>query len=335
MALDGNTRMRSSSVSPVGSNCPTPEVSPLENHSSSLDSLDNISPNIIPNRVFVGGFDHKMSESDLWHIFSQYGELREVNIVHNRSRLTKGYGFVTFENSEDARRLLLDASEIYFKEKRLSIRPALRKQHNSENSNGPMFCQELQPQIPFGAVCLTTSSGLPYTFHNGVAYFQSPHASPAQHLWTPPPPPVLVPQSCQPVYHQPAYHHHQPRYVQNHFQWTSVETPVASASMIYAQPEYFPLVLDGASLYHPPLPPLPPPPHMDDANVELCDPVMYQNYSMYPVRERIPRFVAPQEYGKNHMFQSFQVPFVQAYSHNRDHPTAVEQPESQGPQPAQ
>uniref|UniRef100_A0A8C6V985 RRM domain-containing protein n=1 Tax=Neogobius melanostomus TaxID=47308 RepID=A0A8C6V985_9GOBI len=145
-----------------------PEVSPLQQHNSSFESLDNFSPRhgiIIPNRVFIGGFDHKVSESDLYHMFSKYGTVREVN-VPNKSRMTKGFGFVTFENSEDARKLLLDV-----KDRRLSIRPAVRRQHNSG-----MSC---------GAAYLTTSSGFPYTFHNGVAYFQGPRVSSSPHIWTP------------------------------------------------------------------------------------------------------------------------------------------------------
>ncbi|KAK7877381.1 hypothetical protein WMY93_031918, partial [Mugilogobius chulae] len=76
-----------------------------------------------------------------------------------------------------------------------------------------------------------TSSGFPYTFHNGVAYFHSPRTAGTglQH-WTPQqqqhqqPAPVMMPQPYQPAYHQPAYQHYQPRHFQNHYQWNSVET---------------------------------------------------------------------------------------------------------------
>ncbi|XP_033838303.1 protein boule-like [Periophthalmus magnuspinnatus] len=186
MDVNGETSVTSSGTSPVHSNYPTPEVSPSEHHSSSSDTLDHASPRqgtIIPNRIFVAGLDHKVSESYLWHIFSEYGTVTNVNIVNNRSRLTKRYGFVTFEDPEDARKLLLDVNGVYCKEKRLCIRPAFHKQHDSGNYQRPMFSMEPMP-MPSGTVYLTTS-GFPYTFHNGVAYFHSPRAGPNPHLWTP------------------------------------------------------------------------------------------------------------------------------------------------------
>uniref|UniRef100_A0A3B4AUW1 RRM domain-containing protein n=1 Tax=Periophthalmus magnuspinnatus TaxID=409849 RepID=A0A3B4AUW1_9GOBI len=156
------------------SNYPTPEVSPSEHHSSSSDTLDHASPRqgtIIPNRIFVAGLDHKVSESYLWHIFSEYGTVTNVNIVNNRSRLTKRYGFVTFEDPEDARKLLLD------------VNPILTSFILPIDYQRPMFSMEPMP-MPSGTVYLTTS-GFPYTFHNGVAYFHSPRAGPNPHLWTP------------------------------------------------------------------------------------------------------------------------------------------------------
>lgn len=315
--MDGEskTSIISGSPSQNGSNCPTPNASPLGNHSGSSESSDNFSPRhgtVIPNRIFVGGFDFKVTEAELWHIFSQYGTVKEVNIVINRSRLPKGYGFVTFENAEDAQKLLNDVNGIYFRDKRLSIRQAVRKQRNSGSSCSPVFSPEPLP-LPCGPVYLTTSSGYPYTFHNGVAYFHSPRTNPIpQHWAAQPPPAMMIPQPCQTVYHQPAYHHYQPRYFPNQYQWNIVDSPVASSPVVYAQPEYLHHVSEGVSGQHA----LP----IMEESTEHYEPVMQQTYPVFPVRaERVPRFVPPHQHGKNHMYSSFQVPPPPAaYSYFRD-----------------
>lgn len=101
--------------------------------------------------------------------------------------------------------------------------------------------------VSCGALYLTTSTGYPYIYRNGVAYFHCPNTSPPAHHWPvssfslqifkkkhaanyrvaqlvkqeglqtlfilqqqqQPAPPVMLPQSHQPVYQQPAYHHYQ------------------------------------------------------------------------------------------------------------------------------
>uniref|UniRef100_A0A3B4AXE1 Uncharacterized protein n=1 Tax=Periophthalmus magnuspinnatus TaxID=409849 RepID=A0A3B4AXE1_9GOBI len=105
---------------------------------------------IIPNRIFVAGLDHKSHLHVVYLLRKDWKMIQEVNGV-------------------------------YCKEKRLCIRPAFHKQHDSGSK--PMFSMEPMP-MPSGTVYLTTS-GFPYTFHNGVAYFHSPRAGPNPHLWTP------------------------------------------------------------------------------------------------------------------------------------------------------
>ncbi|KAF6112911.1 boule-like protein, RNA binding protein [Phyllostomus discolor] len=72
-----------------------------------------------------------------------------------------------------------------------------------------------------GTMYLTTSTGYPYTYHNGVAYFHSPEVTSV------PPPwpsrsisssPVMV---AQPVYQQSAYHY---------------QSTASSAPFLYLQP---------------------------------------------------------------------------------------------------
>jgi len=83
---------------------------------------------VIPNRVFVGGISGSTTEQDLLELFSNYGNVKSTKVINDRSGLSKGYGFVTFETEEEARRLTQQADNIMLKDRKLNIAPAVKKQ---------------------------------------------------------------------------------------------------------------------------------------------------------------------------------------------------------------
>lgn len=55
--------------------------------------------------------------------------MKAAKIILDRAGVSKGYGFITFENEEDARRLQLEYKEnIVLRERKLNIAPAIKKQ---------------------------------------------------------------------------------------------------------------------------------------------------------------------------------------------------------------
>lgn len=55
-------------------------------------------------KLFVGGLNFETNEDFLDSIFSKYGPILEVLLMKDReTQKSKGYGFVTFENPEDAK----------------------------------------------------------------------------------------------------------------------------------------------------------------------------------------------------------------------------------------
>nr|ALX72401.1 cold-inducible RNA binding protein isoform 2 [Protopterus annectens] len=55
-------------------------------------------------KVFVGGLDNTTDEQSLEKVFCKYGQIQEVIVVRDReTQKSRGFGFVTFENPEDAR----------------------------------------------------------------------------------------------------------------------------------------------------------------------------------------------------------------------------------------
>ncbi|XP_073453148.1 cold-inducible RNA-binding protein-like isoform X2 [Aquarana catesbeiana] len=55
-------------------------------------------------KLFVGGLSFDTDEQSLEGVFSKYGQICEVVVVKDReTKRSRGFGFVTFENPEDAK----------------------------------------------------------------------------------------------------------------------------------------------------------------------------------------------------------------------------------------
>ncbi len=54
-------------------------------------------------KLFVGNIAWSASEDDLHNLFSQHGEVEDLIILKDRfTNRSKGFGFVTFANEDDA-----------------------------------------------------------------------------------------------------------------------------------------------------------------------------------------------------------------------------------------
>lgn len=83
---------------------------------------------MVPNRIFVGGISANTTEDELMQLFNNYGKVKAAKIIQDRAGVSKGYGFITFESEDDAKRLQRDAEDIVLKERKLNIAPAIKKQ---------------------------------------------------------------------------------------------------------------------------------------------------------------------------------------------------------------
>ncbi|NXW55206.1 BOLL protein, partial [Eurystomus gularis] len=203
---------------------------------------------VTPNRVFVGGIDLKTNENDLRTFFAQYGTVKEVKIVNDRAGISKGYGFITFETQEDAQKILQETKKLNYKDKKLNIGPAIRKQQ----IRSPRSAVVSEASTMY----LTTSSGYPYVYHNGVAYFNTSEVASVAQLWpsrSVSSSPVVV---AQPVYQSPAYHYQAPtQCVPGQWQWSVPQSPASSPSFLYLQPSevlYQPFGITQDNGYTPP-----------------------------------------------------------------------------------
>ncbi|XP_046864689.1 protein boule-like [Xenia sp. Carnegie-2017] len=80
-----------------------------------------------PNRIFVGGFPLNTSAVELAEFFRAFGHVTEAKIILDHSGLSKGYGFVTFETKSTVK-IIENIGVIYFKNKKINIGPAVRKE---------------------------------------------------------------------------------------------------------------------------------------------------------------------------------------------------------------
>ncbi|XP_005948409.1 protein boule-like isoform X3 [Haplochromis burtoni] len=225
-------------------NCPSGGSSSLsdvllpDDYADSLTDHSTTFGNVIPNRIFVGGLDYRVNERDLRHIFSQHGTVKEVKIVLDHSGVSRGYGFVTFETQEDALKIINNTNGVTFKDKKLSVGPAFRK-HQPSSQTKSTSTASLEPamsqQTSYGTFYLTTSTGSPYTYHNGVAYFHCSNINTPSYQWLPPSSP-MGPHPYQPVYEQLSSHHYQ--CMPNQYQWNTpqfLEPTVQHVYPVYPQ----------------------------------------------------------------------------------------------------
>ncbi|XP_021728601.1 small RNA-binding protein 11, chloroplastic-like [Chenopodium quinoa] len=63
----------------------------------------------IASRLFVGGLSFYTTEKTLAEAFSQYGQVIQAKIVHDRvSDRSKGFGFVTYASEDEADKALTE-----------------------------------------------------------------------------------------------------------------------------------------------------------------------------------------------------------------------------------
>ncbi|XP_069675831.1 uncharacterized protein [Periplaneta americana] len=144
-------------------------------HNSITNNNNNNAPKygtLVPNRVFVGGISGSTTETELAQLFSAYGTVKATKVISDRAGVSKGYGFVTFETEEEAKRLMRDSECIVLKERKLNIAPAIKKQPFNRTY------EAASPPTVHSNTAIMYQNGVPYTFHNGVAYFP---ATPPQH----------------------------------------------------------------------------------------------------------------------------------------------------------
>ncbi|VDM36676.1 unnamed protein product [Toxocara canis] len=139
---------------------------------------------LIPHRIFVGGFASATTESELRSIFERFGHVREAKVIRNGEGTPKGYGFVTFDSEEEAKAVIIRAEKekLEFRGRRLNLGPAVRR-----TLRGPRFSQEYTLSTPTGQILPANGfGGFSYSYPQQSPYVvMSPTPTTPSFVFTP------------------------------------------------------------------------------------------------------------------------------------------------------
>lgn len=71
--------------------------------------------------LFVGRLAYSVNEMDLSRFFSRFGEVEKVRVVRDRKNISKGYGFVVFQEARDCKIALREGSGALLNERPILV----------------------------------------------------------------------------------------------------------------------------------------------------------------------------------------------------------------------
>lgn len=78
--------------------------------------------------IYVGNLPYDVTETDLREIFSQFGEISQINLITDKfSGQSKGFGFVEMENNSQADAAIKGLNESNFKGRNIKVNQAKPK----------------------------------------------------------------------------------------------------------------------------------------------------------------------------------------------------------------
>jgi RNA recognition motif-containing protein len=86
-------------------------------------------------KIFVGGIEGTVSTEELKDFFSNFGEVKEAVVLKNiQTNASRGFGFVTFEDSRIADQLIRE-NNCVLKGKRMDVKPAEPKENSAPRTD--------------------------------------------------------------------------------------------------------------------------------------------------------------------------------------------------------
>ncbi|MFH1533468.1 MAG: RNA-binding protein [Nitrospirota bacterium] len=80
-------------------------------------------------KLFVGNIDWGTTDDELKDLFAEHGEIEECVIIKDRAtNRSKGFGFVTFVNDEDADKAIEALNDFEVKGRNLAVNEARPKE---------------------------------------------------------------------------------------------------------------------------------------------------------------------------------------------------------------
>lgn len=81
--------------------------------------------------IYVGNLDYKVNENDLEGIFEEYGTVSSSKIITDKfSGRSKGFGFVTMENQDEAKKAISELDGATFENRDIVVNEAKPKKND-------------------------------------------------------------------------------------------------------------------------------------------------------------------------------------------------------------
>lgn len=81
--------------------------------------------------IYVGNLDFKVEEQDLQEVFEEYGTVNEAKIISDKfTGRSRGFGFVTMENKEEANKAINDLNGAVYENRDMVVNEARPRRSN-------------------------------------------------------------------------------------------------------------------------------------------------------------------------------------------------------------
>ena len=91
----------------------------------------------MPKKLFVGGLSWDTNDDGLKKAFESYGEITEAKVITDRdSERSRGFGFVTFVNDEDAKTAISKMHGANLDGRSITVNEAQEKSPRRDNRGG-------------------------------------------------------------------------------------------------------------------------------------------------------------------------------------------------------
>ncbi|XP_071427025.1 RNA binding protein fox-1 homolog 1 isoform X5 [Pithys albifrons albifrons] len=138
-----------------------------------------------PKRLHVSNIPFRFRDPDLRQMFGQFGKILDVEIIFNE-RGSKGFGFVTFENSADADRAREKLHGTVVEGRKIEVNNATARVMTNKKTVNPytngrvLLCQANQEgspvySAPSSLVYTSTMPGFPYPAATAAAAYRGAH----------------------------------------------------------------------------------------------------------------------------------------------------------------
>ncbi len=90
--------------------------------------------------IYVGNLNYRVDENDLEGIFEEFGAVTDVKIITDKfSGRSKGFGFVTMQDSEEANKAIEELNGATLENRQLVVNEAREKQNNNRQNNNRRY----------------------------------------------------------------------------------------------------------------------------------------------------------------------------------------------------